>query len=422
MVRPRSGEGRFWRWALVFVAAIHLLTTAGAWWITDHGEILAVADRFLTTGRLDLRDLGPGWEDWSRIVAHRPSAETRFLPLSILPLVPFLALDRLLSGGDPGAWHAVHLEGHVFVLAGLWMAGRFIARTRGDAAAALAVFLLGLNWPVWMIARRLGPEPILFALLAAFAASGKRTRFWCLVLLPWVHASGPLLGLGAWAWASRLEPAPRARAAGRAALGWVCGVLSVALLWNLPVHGSPFMGGYARYTSDAFFALSNPLVGTLSFLGAMGIWTLPLWYLAVRAGRETLMETVALWAPPVLFFGLFSQPEPLRRLAPLLGAWVIAVFVRMPAITGRRIHALCALTLASGVIGLTRDFVDVVPTPLGPFSGPRLLWLHLAFVEHRPGLSGALVAGLLALAVVSGFRTLSVVSVEDPPTTAPGRP
>nr|MBP9945876.1 hypothetical protein [Vicinamibacteria bacterium] len=200
MARKESLPPTRWLWSIVLVLALHLLSTAGTWWITDHGEILAVAAGFLEHGRLDLKDLGPGWEDWERIVAARPTADTRFLPLSILSLTPFLLIDHALGLRAPGAIKVVHLQGHFFVALALVIAGRFISRIAGTRAAALGVLLLGLNWPVWMIARRLGPEPLLLALVAGFMSGGALARFFCLALLPWVHASGPLLAVGALAW------------------------------------------------------------------------------------------------------------------------------------------------------------------------------------------------------------------------------
>lgn len=410
-----------WLWPMVFVTALHLLSTAGAWWITDHGEILAVADRFMATGQLDLQDLGPGWENWTRIAAARGSAETRFLPLSILLLTPFLALDHLLGWRDPASFRFVHLQGHFFVGLGLVLAGRFVARVGGKpSTAALSVLLLGLNWPVWMIARRLGPEPVLFALLAGFATGGVIARLFCLLLLPWVHASGSVLGLGALLWLVVEEGSTRTRAVGFSGLGWALGAVSVGLLWNLPVHGHLILGGYHEYASDRFFTMRNPLVGALSFLASWIGWTLPLFYLAIREGRRIARPSLALWLPAVAFFGLFSTSDPERRLAPLLAIWTVTVMSRTSALAPQRALGLALLSLASGVLGLSRDFVDVVLTPLGVFSGPLLMFLRLAFLEARPVLSGSLVLLLLIAVVVAGSRTVRCL-LEDRLVTWPER-
>ncbi len=410
-----------WLWPVVFVTALHLLSTAGAWWITDHGEILAVADRFLATGHLDLQDLGPGWENWTRIVAARGSDRTRFLPLSILLLTPFLALDHLAGWREPSSFRFVHLQGHFFVGLGLVLVGRFIARVGGNSSTtALSVLLLGLNWPVWMIARRLGPEPVLFALLAGFATGGARARLLSLLLLPWVHASGSLLGLGALLWLVAGEGSLKTRAVAWAGLGWTLGAASVGLLWNLPVHGHFILGGYNEYATDGFFTLRNPLIGALSLLGTLIAWTLPLAYLAFRERKRIAHPSLALWLPAVAFFGLFSTSDPERRLAPVLAIWTITVLARTSPLAPPRALGLALLSLASGVLGLSRDFVDVVPTPLGVFSGPFLLFLRLAFLEGRPVLSGSLALLLLMAIVFAGSRTVRCL-LEDGLVTWPKR-
>ncbi len=397
-------------WSVLFVTALHLLTTAGTWWITDHGEILAVADRFMATGHLDLQDLGPGFENWTRIATARGSTQTRFLPLSILLLTPFLALDHLAGWRDPSSFRFVYLQGHVFVGLGLVLAGRFVARASGrPSTAALSILLLGLNWPVWMIARRMGPEPVLFALMTWFAAGRPRSRFVCLLLLPWVHASGLLLGLGGLLWLIVEERSISARGVRIASLGWVLGGSSVALFWNLPVYGHPILGGYNEYASDGFFALRNPLAGALSLFLAIACWTIPLWYLAFLEGRHAAARGLALWLPALAFFGLFSHPEPARRLAPLLGAWVVVLMTRPPALARSHAAALAMLSLASGGLGLGQDFVDVVSTPLGVYSGPFLLFLRMAFVEARPAQAATWVLLLLMVVYWSGSRTLRQV-------------
>ncbi|MEO8501490.1 MAG: hypothetical protein ABI565_11290 [Vicinamibacteria bacterium] len=415
MTRSSSG----WRGPVVLVTALHLLSTAGAWWITDHGEILAVADRFLNTGHLDLQTLGPGWEDWSRIVTARSSTETRFQPLSILALTPFLALDHLMGWRDPGSFRFVHLEGHFFVGLGLVLVGRFIGRQSGSlAVTALSVVLLGLNWPVWMIARRLGPEPVLFALLAAYATGGARSRFWSQVLLPWVHASGPLLGLGALLWQAVDRRSIKDPLVSLPLVGLILGCSSLALLWNLPVHGHLLMGGYQAFATDRFFDLRNPLVGALEQLGPMVAWTLPLWFLTVKGGRRVILATLALWLPILAFLSFFSTPEPERRLAPGISAWVVIILARMRPLPRRVAIGLAALALTSGVAGLSRDFVDTVETPLGVFSGPILFLLHLAFRTGQPLLAGSIALALLSVACIAGSRTLElladVASSQDP--------
>lgn len=410
MDAPRSKPLPPWAWPVLLVTALHLLTTSGAWWITDHGEILAAADHFVSTGRLDLKDLGPGWAEWTRIVAARNNPSTRFQPLSILLLTPFLLLDRLFGWREPAAFRFVHLQGHFFVGLGLVLVGRGIARLTGSpAATALSILLLGLNWPVWMIARRLGPEPVLFALLAIFATGGVRAKFASQLLLPWVHASGPLLGLGALLAVAVEQRSVTSRAFRGAALGWALGLVSVALLWNLPVHGHLLLGGYGDYAGDRFFTLRNPIVGVFSVLGPMIAWTLPLWHMAIRAGRGRGLETLAMWLPTVAFLSVFSNPEPERRLAPLLAGWAFGLMIRASPVKPGVSLALSGLSLASGVIGLSLDFVDTVATPFGVFSGPVLMLVRLAFVQARPGLAAAGVLLLGLVIVAAGSRTLEAM-------------
>lgn len=403
-----------WLWPVLFVTSIHLLTTAGGWWITDHGEILASADRFLSTGRFELRDLGKGFEDWTKIVAARGSTETRFLPLSILALTPLLALDRLVGWTEPASFHFVHLQGHLCVGIGLALVGRFVGRTAGASAASLAGLLLGLNWPVWMIARRIGPEPLLFLLLAWFATGSLRSKMIVLLLVPWVHATGPLLGAGAFLWIAVKGWLEGSRERGHLillAFAWIAGVSSLVLFWNLPVHGQTILGGYGTFLADSAFTLRSPLTGIISFVAPVFCWTLPLGYLAFRGGGRVAWQTLALWLAPVSFFGLLFHPalthtEPERRLAPLLAIWTVAIMSNPPRLEPARAIGLVSLTLALGALGLSRDFVDTVPMPFGLFSGPRLFFMRLAFVEHQPLLAAGLLALLTGMACAAGSRAL----------------
>lgn len=410
MVRKESLPPARWLRSIVLVLALHLLSTAGTWWITDHGEILAVASGFLEHGRLDLDDLGPGWEDWDRIVAARRTADTRFLPLSILSLTPFLLIDHALGLRAPGELVVVHLQGHFFVGLALLVAGRFIAKSAGASTAALAVLLLGLNWPVWMIARRLGPEPVLLALVAGFMSGGAVARFFCLALLPWVHASGPLLAVGALVWLVVREGSIGARALRLPAAGCIVGVLSLALLWNLPVHGHLLLGGYDQYASDRFFTPRHPVVGIAGFAGTLLAWTLSLAWLTARGGKRVTIEALALFFPAVVFFGVFSSPEPARRLAPLVAGWVILLMTQVAPLSARAASALGLVSLASGVIGLSRDFVTLVETPVGVYAGPHLLFMRMAFLDGHPWFAAGSVALLVGTAVVAARRVFGLLA------------
>ena len=78
--------------------------------------------------------------------------------------------------------------------------------------------------------------------------------------------------------------------------------------------------------------------------------------------------------------------------------------------------AAVADRVRSGVLGLSRDFVDTVPTPLGVFSGPLLLFVRMAFLEERPVLAGSLALLLLVTVVFAGSRTVRLM-LERPPTS-----
>jgi len=399
-------------WSLLLVLGLHLLSTSGTWWITDHGEILAVAEHFSKTGRFDLEGLGPLWKDWEDIARARHSTSTRFLPLSVLALTPLLAVDHALWGNDPASFRAVHLQGHLFVMIGLLVLGRSIVRASGNPSiAALAVLLAGLSWPVWMIARRMGPEPILFALLAVFVTGGRTARIAVLIVLPWVHATGPLLGLGALLWLAT----DRTGSWKPAAVAWAIGVATVTFLWNRPIHQTSLLGGYGAYAENQGFSLRNPLSESLPFLATIVAWMIPLCLLTLRGGRRTVIESVALALPIVAFLGLLFHPallpypEAERRLAPLVAAWAAIALSRTSTVSPRLKIALVSLSLATGLFGLSGDFAAVVATPLGPFSGPHLLLLRLAFVEGHPGLATVLGVALLTLFLIAARRTLRLL-------------
>jgi hypothetical protein len=154
-------------------------------------------------------------------------------------------------------------------------------------------------------------------------------------------------------------------------------------------------------------------MGVLSVLTPIVGWTFPLWWLAAFGGRSAAFQTLALWILPVGLLGLLSHPsllanpEPERRLAPLLAAWTVAVISQAPPVKPNRALGLATLALASGVFGLSRDFVDAVPTPLGVYSGPFLLLVRLAFLDHQPLMASSLLILLLAAAWVTGTRALT---------------
>src|SRR5262245_18340695 len=99
---PAVASGGPWLWALLHVASLHLLTTAGGWYVTDHAEYLFVARRLLDHGSLDLAVPGAGRVASLPRVVTGPGGtlRSRLLPATPLTLVPLLAADRALGFQD----------------------------------------------------------------------------------------------------------------------------------------------------------------------------------------------------------------------------------------------------------------------------------------------------------------------------------
>jgi hypothetical protein len=405
----RPHDATSWHWALVLVASVHLLTTAGAWSLTDHVEYAFVARRLLEHGGFDLAEPGVGRLDalpWLAAPDEGP-LRTRLLPATALTLFPLIALDRWLGIDVPRQYgRLIHLQGHLFVLAGLACLGAVLRRSGAShGAAAGAIVLTGLVWPVWLIARRLGPEPILFFLVCLFLdarpwpASGRASlrpaQLGACTLLPWVSPTGPVLGIGlagagllqAWLEDPRDPDARIRRVLGAAwnIVGLALGVGSVMLVWNTLYHGDWWLGGYAPYYAMlAPFGAQHGLGGLLQHLRALVFEGAPLILAALLGVRASPGRRASLLALPVtltlgltLMFAAFHQPEPARRLAavwPAFGAVAGLTWdrLRLPPSLAR------ALIVASGLLGfywLMQYEGRRLPGPGGLFY-PNVLWVE----------------------------------------------
>jgi hypothetical protein len=273
-----------------------------------------------------------------------------------------------------------------------------------------------------MISRRLGPEPILLALLTWFVTGGTAARVAVLFILPWTHATGPLLGAGALLWLFVDERSLRGVSIRKCLPAFLLGVLTLAFFWNLPTQGHPFLGGYDRFASSRGFDLRNPFVGMASLLAPLALWILPQWWLVLRSSPRAAARIVGLWFPLVVFLGLLPNPEGERRTAPLVVASIAACLAQRGLLAKVPVPGLCLIALVSGLHGLGSDFAAFTQTPLGLFSGPHLLFLKLAFEEGQPWIAGAAIAFLLAAATLAASRTLRLMAASERPVGSNGGP
>lgn len=407
-------KGGEWRWALVLVASVHLLSIAGGWQVTDHGEMLHMARRILTRGTLDLRSPGDapnGFMSAPAAIPERP-IRSRFVPGTSVTLAPLLLVDEAMGwGNDKQYGRVVHLHGELFGLAGLTLLGWTVRRSGGSPqATALAIVLTGLAWPFWMTSRHVGPEPVLAFLVAGFLAAGARNddpeggrKRWPLaeativVLLPWVHSTGPIISLALVA--SRFveelvrDDAGTDRLQGALVSVWplaaasAAGVLSVVGLWNHAYHGSWWAGGYAQFMWDRFFRTRNPLVGLWVYGNGFALQALPLLVVAGLGARARwrpltpgLASALCLTAVLVVFFAPFSTDEPARRLAAACPAWGVVVGSVWDRL-GWRAPTAQLVSAAAGLIGLywlLGEAPGFYFTRWGIFYFPQVLWLRLA--------------------------------------------
>lgn len=437
----RSAE---WRWALLLVASVHLLTTAGAWYVTDHAEYLFVARRLLDHGTFDLAEPGVRRLEmlpWL-VPGHGDTLRTRLLPATPLALVPLLAADRALGLEDPRQFgRLVHLQGHLFVLVGLFLLGRAVRLSGGsDAAAAGAVLLAGVTWPVWLIARRVGPEPILFFLVCLFLAAGAwvdtgrrraavLTQAAVCACLPWVNPAGPVVGLALLAanlvdvrLDRRDTGVPRDRFPAWAPVaGLILGVSSVILAWNWLYHGDWWWGGYAPYATIPYFGVKEPSAGVARHLSAVlseGPALLLLAVLGVRSAvkprRTGLTKASLLTGTLLVLFATFYQPEPTRRLAVIWPCWALIVgrtWDRL-RLRGPAAQALIAAAFLVGFYWLIRNEGRHHLGPGGLYY-PNIVWVKL-LVTGAPAW-GLVPAGVLSLLLIaSAAKTARLLRVPAP--------
>jgi hypothetical protein len=425
-----------WKWSLALVASVHLLTTAGLWYVTDHGEMLYIADRVLSRGTLDLWDPGepgPTFFRWPHPEGGGP-IRSRFVPVPSLTLVPLLFADRALGLGEPGQFgRLVHLQGHVFVLSGLALLGFSLRRLGASPqAAAVAVVLVGLSWPVWMVARRLGPEPILFFLVAVFLAasiapspSARLAQALVCFVLPWTHGTGPV-----WSAALVLSAAlgvrgslhERAVQIRPLVFGSLLGIGSFVFLWNHLYQGHWLTGGYAAYP-ESLYVRQSPLVWARTYLSCVAfelplLLVLALWGARVAGRRDVPGRLAALTlTSAALLFTLgtpFSYLEPSRRLAFLVPAWGLAVGATWDRLRARPAVAQALIGLA-GVLGLywfLRKEGGYYWTSHGVFYLPAILWLRLLNHGRSVAIPVFLLLGLLA---VSFARTVTLLRESPQP-------
>lgn len=430
-------------WAVALVAAVHLLTTTGAWIITDQAEALFTARRLLSDGTLDLAPASAPRVSalpWLRAEPGH-ALRTRLLPGTAVTLAPLLALDRALGWEDPEQYgRLVHLHGHLFVLAGLALLGLAVwRRGRSAQAAAATVVLAGLSWPVWQVSKRGGSAPVLFFLAALFvsagaAAAGRRrppaadlVRAAACALLPWVNPAGSVISAvfagATWLegfYARRLgsERGERPRVWPLAA-GCAVGNATVIVLWNQLYHGHAWLGGYgaAHLGHESWFGVAPLFTGFLAraweFL-RLGPWlVLPALWFAWREGapgRPHLILPVLLSAALFALFATFYDPEPARRFSVLCPAWAVALGWGWARTRWRYPWNLLALVgaLVLGVSWFLLEEGRYYAGPGGLFY-PSVLWVKRA-IDGAPLWQTALPVGaLLLLAAVAADRVASTM-------------
>jgi hypothetical protein len=442
----KGGDARrsSWTWSLALVASVYLLTMTGAWTVTDHGELLYMAGRMLSRGTLDLWDPGeppPTFLSWPRPPGGGP-IRSRFVPVPSLTLLPLLWLDRAFGWGERDQFgRLVHLQGHVFVLSGLALLGVSLRRLGASPqATAVAIVLTGLCWPVWMVGRRLGPEPILVFLVSVFLAASNvpslRARLLqggvCLCL-PWTHGTGSVVSAGLVLAACLQgcgETTLRARAV-RAArsewplvLGSVLGIASFVFFWNHLYHGHWLTGGYAQYAGD-LYQRQSPLLWARKYASciALGLPLLlvPAWLGRRAAGPHSARVTALTLTVVTLLFTLitpFSYSEPARRIALLVPAWGLVL-----GMTWDRLHpppvfaqVLTGLALVLGLFWFLNEEGGYYFTSRGIFYFPVVLWLSL-LNEGRPWAALLPVGALLALLALAWARTWALLRGAPAPLT-----
>jgi hypothetical protein len=395
---------RRWPWALAFVLCLHLLTLPLTWIVTDQSEMILMARQLLANGTFTLAPDGKAPVPEAPWIPHHAGepVRSRLFPGTSLVLVPLLALDELLGLQQPPHFgRIVHLQGFLCVALTLGLLGAAAARLgAGAAGIALAVAVVGTSWPVWLISRHGGAEPVVGLLLAVFvAARSTAARGLALACLPWTHPSGfvlaPLLAAAAW-----LDAADRPRGLFfLAAAGLSCA--SVLLFWNRLYHGHWLTGGYAQVGGDRFFGATSVANG-LSIMALDCARELPVLLLlaglcarATRAGgRRWWWPALVVLATLLLLFATYYEHDTTRRIAVAWPLFVIPIALAWPAL-GWNATAARLLVLASTASGVYW-FLAVAGSYYQSAGGflPGAVWSE-AYI--RDGWSVAWMAPLLAL-------------------------
>lgn len=394
----------------MLVAAIQLLTFPGTWIVTDLAEALFTARRLLDHGTLVLSQADEGGVPDLRWLHKRPGKplKSRLLPGTALSLLPLLALDRALGTERPGDYGLlVHLQGHALVLASLAVLGLAVREAGGSPrAAAAAVTLTGLSWPLWNISRRSGPESLILlcvalALLARVreeqGGPTARTQ-WLLgvamAAIVWTNPTGAVFGavLLATSAAEVVLGGPRGDrerplwALRLPSLAFLASLAALVLFWNRLYQGHWWAGGYGSEGSAYRFLERDALSGLLLFARDTATAASPL-LIAAAAGlvyaRRPLQHGIAL--PLALFVAIaglmstFYSPEPVRRLAaawPAVGLLAGRTWDAVPW----RSPAPQALVAAAGLQGFywfMANDGNYYPGPAGLFY-PAVHWVKLA--------------------------------------------
>jgi hypothetical protein len=409
-------------WALLVVISVHLLTTAGLWLAMDEAEYLFAAERLARNHTFTLAEAGSGRLARVPWVPVEPSEPVRFRmqPLTPVALAPLVALDLALGfGGPERAGLLAHMLGHILVFAALAILALTL-RVAGasERASAFAVAATGLSWPIWHVSRRGGAEPVLIFLVALFLLGGELVRrrgrgsgvyLQCLalLLLPWAHATGPLIGLVLLMGEALYGIGPRHRKAlWVLLLALTIGEASFIGVWNVGYHGNWWGGGYGSYYA------SRPMLGVRAFLpglvlhlGSLGLEgpvVLLVAAAALRArpleGYEALARAALLSLAISVFFATFHQPEPTRRLAVAWPAWGLAAGLAFDRIASWRI-APRVLVLVAGLVSFHWFLAVDGRHYLGPggLFYPSVLWIRQLL---ELGASAATLAPPLALALL----------------------
>jgi hypothetical protein len=426
-----------WRWSLLLVAAVYLLTLPGTWGVTDQAEMLYNARRLLDRGTLRLSDPGVARVAELPWLKGDPGTglRSRFLPLTMLTLVPLVALDAAIGAGEPLRHGALaHLQGVLLTLVALGLLGWSVRRLGASPpATAAAVLFTGLCWPVWRAGLRGGAEPVMLLLVTVYLAGvasergvpSRARRGWWLralacLLLPWANPEGTILA-GAIVAAAALEwIATREGTAGSTwgppLIGCLIGNLGVMGLWNHGFHGDLWRGGYGAYNVIRFAEM--PLARGLGlYVGGALAQVAPLMLAAslaaFRARRTRLLVLpVALAVTVIAVFATHYLPEPTRRLAPVWPAWAFVVAVAWDDARGRPVWPwlLVIGQALLGFQGFMQDHGRYYQAPDGLFY-PWVLWVRLA-LAGRPWWQTALpVAVLLALIAWSASRVRALAAM-----------